>query len=124
MLALYARVGKALYAARALLILGIVASAGFFVAAIMSANEGLEETRLLLPVLACLWSLCMTVFAYGFSGKIPVVEPGMSWWRRTVTRVKRMLWHILALTMTGLGLATVLFTLKALTMIRGELGPQ
>ena len=122
MLDLYGRVGRALYAVRVLLLAGIVAGAGFFVAALIGENEGLEETRILLPLLACLWFLCMTVFAYGFSGRIPVVEPGMGWWRRTVTRMKRTLWHILALTMTGLGLATVLFTFRALTIIRGELG--
>ena len=124
MLELYARIGRALYAVRLLLIGGIVAGAGFFVAAIIGANEGLEETRILLPLLACLWVLCMTIFAYGFSGNIPVFEPGMGWWRRTVTRMKRMLWHVLALTVIGLGLATVLFTLRALTIIRGELGAQ
>jgi len=124
MLELYGRMGRALYGIRVLPWFGTVAGAGFFVAAIVNANKGSQETRMLLPLLTCLWSLCMLVFAYGFSGEIPVVDSAESWWRRLHTRIKRALWHLMALTITGLGLATVLFSLRALTVIRGDLGGQ
>lgn len=124
MLELYGRIGRALHGIRVFLWLGTVAGVGFFVAAMVDATEGLQETRMLLPLLACLWSLFMLVFAYGFSGEIPVVDSAESWWRRLRKRIKRALWHLMALTMTGLGLATVLVSLRTLTIIRGELAGQ
>lgn len=123
MLELYGRIGRALYAVRVLFLVGTVAGAAFFVGAILDTGTAAEETRLLLPLLVCLWSLCMAVFAYGFSGKIPVVDPATGWRRRLMARIQRVLWYALALTMTALGLATILFTLRAITTMRGTLGP-
>lgn len=122
MLEFYGRIGRALYAVRVLLLGGVVTGAGFFLSAVIDTDAGAQESGLLLPLLACLWCLCMVVFGYGFSGEMPALDPGMGWWRRTLTRMKRALWHLLALVMVGLGLATVLFTLRAITVMRGDFG--
>ncbi len=123
MLELYGRIGRALYAVRVLFLVGTVAGAAFFVGAILDKGAAAQETRLLLPLLVCLWSLCLAVFAYGFSGKMPVVDPAAGWRQRLMARIQRVLWYALALTMTALGLATILFTLRAITTMRGTLGP-
>ena len=122
MLELYGRVGRALYAVRLLPLGGAVVGAALFLAAIMNPDPGARETRLLLPVMFTLWCLCTAVLAYGFSGAIPQIAPGMGWWRRMATRMKRALWHVLAVVVTGLGGATVLFTLRAVAIVFGESG--
>ena len=124
MLELYARIGRALYALRVLFLIGIGAGAGLFVTAILDRGTGAQEIRLLLPLLVCLWSLFMAVLAYGFSGNIPVVDPSTGWRQRLVARMQRLLWHALALTVTGLGLATILFTVRAITTMRGAFESQ
>ncbi len=124
MLEIYARIGRVLYTLRVLLLIGVAASAGFFIAATLEKGTGAQETRLLLPLLACLWSLFMAVFAYGFSGTIPVVDPATGWRRRLLARIQRALWHTLAIAVTGLGLAILVFTLRATTMMLGGLGSE
>ena len=122
MLELYGRIGRALYKVRILPLSGAVVGAGFFVVAITDPDPGAREARLLLPLMLTLWCLCTTVLAYGFSGSIPQVDPGMGWRGRIATRAKRALWHGLALVVTGLGGATVLFTLRAIAIMFRESG--
>ncbi|MDJ0872081.1 MAG: hypothetical protein QNJ87_09955 [Gammaproteobacteria bacterium] len=122
MLELYGRIGKALFGVRRLLLVGVALSAAAFAAALLDVDAAAQETRLLLPLLVCLWLLCLTVFGYGFSGAIPAPTPGMGWWRRLMTRARQAVWHFMALVIMGLGLATVVFTLKAITVMRNELG--
>ncbi len=122
MLEFYGRVGRALYAVRILPLSGAVVGAALFVLAIMDPEPAAREDRMLLPVVLTLWCVSTTVLAYGFSGAIPQIAPGMGWRKRMATLMKRALWHGLALMVTGLGGATILFTLRAIAIIFRESG--
>lgn len=116
MLERYGRVAQRIYPFRKLLYAGIAVGLAVFMCALLTATEDAQETRMFLPLVAVLWCVCLAMFAHGFSGGFPVAQSDDGWFLRLRIATVRAFWHLVAVAVIALGLATLALTVRAVVM--------
>ncbi len=122
MLERYARIARLLRRAWFLFALIMLGGAGAFVYGLFGDDRGAPEAYLLLPILTMLWAFSILLFTHTFASGVPVIDLQASFWHRLRIRLKRFVLHFFAIFIGALTLGCLSLSLRALSVIRNELG--
>ena len=121
MLELYQRAAVALARFRTLIWLALFASVSAFGWAVFNPTGSDSDTRLLASAAATGWLLCLLVIQYFFVEPPELPGAGDGFFTRIKKRLKVFFSWCLALVVTGLSVAIIMFSARAVSLIIAKL---
>lgn len=88
-----------------------------FAGTLVVSDGSADEAYIMACVAVFLWSLCLTMIAYGFWAPIPLVDPKAGLWARLKLRVKRGYLWLLAIVTTALSVLVAFTSLRVLGIV-------